>query len=64
METDVLIVGGGLAGSVLAALLSRAGLQVRVLEPRQPPGDAEETGTDPRALAITPASRRVLEAAR
>ena len=62
METDVLIVGGGLAGSVLAALLSRAGLQVRVLEPRQPPGDAEETGTDPRALAITPASRRVLEA--
>jgi 2-octaprenylphenol hydroxylase len=62
VETDVLIAGGGLAGSVLAALLSRAGLRVLILEPRQPPGDAEETGTDPRALAVTPASRCVLEA--
>ncbi|MEJ2761305.1 MAG: NAD(P)-binding protein, partial [Gammaproteobacteria bacterium] len=52
----MLIAGGGLAGSVLAALLSRAGLRVLILEPRQPPGDAEETGTDPRALAVTPAS--------
>lgn len=62
METDVLITGGGLAGSVLAALLSRTGLRVLVLEPRQPPGNTEETSADPRALAVTHASRRVLEA--
>lgn len=62
MDTDVVIAGGGLAGSVLAALLSQAGIPCLVLEPRQPGKPVKPGWTDPRALAITPASRRVLEA--
>ena len=62
MDFEVVIAGGGLAGSVLAALLSRSGIHCLVLEPRQPGQTATPGWTDPRALAITPASRRVLEA--
>ena len=62
VDFEVVIAGGGLAGSVLAALLSRSGIHCLVLEPRQPGQTATPGWTDPRALAITPASRRVLEA--
>ena len=61
-DTDVIIAGGGLVGSTLAALLSRAGLRCLVLDPRQVDSGGR-SGPDPRALAVTPATRRILQAA-
>lgn len=62
MDIDVVIAGGGLAGSVMAALLGQAGIHCLVLEPRRPGQAADSGAADPRALAITPASQRILQA--
>src|SRR5918993_3318351 len=35
-ETDIVIVGGGLAGSTAAAMLGRAGYRVVLVDPRDP----------------------------
>ncbi|MBA3980308.1 MAG: oxygenase [Alcanivorax sp.] len=56
---DVMIVGGGMAGGMLAAALADTGLRVRVLdaapEPAMPEGPAR-----PRVSALTEASQRML----
>jgi 2-octaprenyl-6-methoxyphenol hydroxylase len=59
---DVAIVGGGIAGTTLAAILGDAGLTVALIE-RQPPSALEGTAYDGRTTAITYGSRKVLEAA-
>jgi 2-octaprenyl-6-methoxyphenol hydroxylase len=59
---DVAIVGGGIAGTTLAALLGGAGLSVALIE-RQAPAALEAGSYDGRTTAITFGSRRVLEAA-
>ena len=60
MDTDVLIIGGGMAGGQLAALLADTGLSVRVLdgapEPVAPDGDPEL-----RVSAINEASHWLLQ---
>lgn len=60
-ETDILIVGGGLNGAVLALALAQSGLTVTLADARPAPARAEP-GFDGRAYALAIASRRLLEA--
>ena len=55
---EVLIVGAGPTGLVLALVLTRLGVRVRIIDKTEGPG------TTSRALAITGANARVLSAAR
>lgn len=61
-DADVIIVGGGLTGCTLAGLLAMRGIQCLIVEGRTP--GTGGNGTDPRVLAITPASANILKAAR
>ncbi len=58
-EFDIAIVGGGLVGLSLAALLGRAGVQVAVLEAKEPVLQWPEDSIDLRVYAITRASQRL-----
>ncbi|HSR61846.1 MAG TPA: UbiH/UbiF/VisC/COQ6 family ubiquinone biosynthesis hydroxylase [Gammaproteobacteria bacterium] len=60
-DADVIIVGGGLMGCVMAGLLARENISSIVIEAREQ--STKNTAGDPRALAITPASRHILQAA-
>lgn len=62
IETQVLVIGGGLSGLTLAALLGRAGVDVTVLD-REPPVTQLAAQYDARTTALSAATRRVLEAA-
>ena len=67
-ETDLVIVGAGMVGLTLAALLAESGLRIRILESRDfdPQSALEgeqsqrEMGYDPRVSALTVASQQVL----
>jgi len=65
-EAQVLIVGGGLVGSCLAALLAAAGTyapeQVVLLEPRPPRRPQPGDDVDLRVSAVSRASQRILAA--
>ena len=61
MESDVLIVGGGLNGPALALALAQGGLAVTVVDARPAPARAE-AGFDGRAYALAIASKRLLSA--
>lgn len=61
LDADVIIVGGGLAGCTLAALLAQQGLHCQVLEERDSVAALQRQ--DPRTLAITRASENILRAA-
>ena len=66
-ESDVIIVGAGIAGLSLSASLSRQGLQVVVLEAANSPDapvnvDGGLSGWDRRVSALTPASSALLSA--
>ncbi|MGD8852545.1 MAG: UbiH/UbiF/VisC/COQ6 family ubiquinone biosynthesis hydroxylase [Gammaproteobacteria bacterium] len=58
-EFDAAIVGGGLVGLSLAALLGRAGVSVAVIEPNEPVREWPEESIDLRVYAITRASERL-----
>lgn len=64
---DVLVIGGGPVGACAAALLARAAgatpFRVAVLEPNRPQMPADEASIDPRVVAISRSSERILEAA-
>lgn len=62
MRTDVLIIGGGLAGLTQAAVLGRAGIDVAIID-REPPSTHLNAAYDGRTTAISFASHRVLQAA-
>ena len=62
IETEVLIVGGGMVGLTLACTLAGAGVPVVVLE-RRALADTVEDAFDGRASAIAQGSRQALEAA-
>ena len=64
---DVLIIGGGPVGACLGALLARgaqsAPMRIAVLEPHRPDMPSETAPIDPRVVAISRASERILTAA-
>src|ERR1044072_4244924 len=66
-QTDIVIAGGGLAGSAAAAMLGRAGFGVALIDPHEtyPPDFRAEKidGTQARILARTGLSDAVLRAA-
>jgi len=57
---DVAIVGGGLSGTTMAAILGTAGLRVALIE-RNAPSALEQPAYDGRTTAITFGSRRIME---
>ncbi len=59
---DVLVVGAGPIGGLLAALLARAGLAVAVIEAADP-GEMARPASDGRAIAVALSAQRVLAAA-
>ncbi|CAA7614841.1 2-polyprenyl-6-methoxyphenol hydroxylase [Candidatus Terasakiella magnetica] len=59
---DVLIVGGGPIGGLLATLLAATGLEVAVVE-AAPPEALGRTGSDSRAIAIAYTAQKVMVAA-
>ena len=61
LETDVLIVGGGLVGGALACALAAAGIASAVIE-KDDPATPRTAAFDGRAFATAYAARRVLEA--
>ncbi|MCG8325696.1 MAG: FAD-dependent monooxygenase, partial [Thiotrichales bacterium] len=61
LASDVVIVGGGINGLVMAGLLAAQGCRVALIEARPSQEVADPAATDPRTLAITLASARVLQ---
>ncbi|WP_316976014.1 UbiH/UbiF/VisC/COQ6 family ubiquinone biosynthesis hydroxylase [Shumkonia mesophila] len=61
LETDVLIVGGGLVGGALACALASAGIASAVIE-KDDPANHLTAAFDGRAFATAYATRRMLEA--
>jgi 2-polyprenylphenol 6-hydroxylase len=61
---EVIVVGGGMVGAALAALLGQAGVAVALLDARPEPLAADEVGKGQPAMrvsALTPISQRLLE---
>ncbi|WP_267378253.1 MULTISPECIES: UbiH/UbiF/VisC/COQ6 family ubiquinone biosynthesis hydroxylase [unclassified Sphingomonas] len=61
MDTDVIILGGGLVGATLALALDASGLTATVIDPADP-AVTLAPGFDGRASAVASASGRMLEA--
>jgi len=60
LSTEILLIGGGLAGLSLAAALGDAGVSVAVIEPMAPERMLD-TGFDGRTTAIAAGSQTALE---
>ncbi|MCZ6890197.1 MAG: FAD-dependent oxidoreductase [Gammaproteobacteria bacterium] len=58
---DAAVVGGGLVGTAAALSLAREGRRVALIERQPPKRIAGALGFDPRTVALTPVSRRLLE---
>lgn len=61
VNADVIIIGAGITGLVMAGLLARQHLRVALIDARPALTGDTNMPADPRALAITPASRQLLE---
>ena len=60
-QYDVIVVGGGLAGTSLGLALAGAGLKVALLD-RQDPNSQKDAAFDGRSSALSRASRNILQA--
>jgi 2-octaprenyl-6-methoxyphenol hydroxylase len=60
-NTDILIIGAGLAGLSLAAILGRAGVKVHLVEPFPPPA-LKETKVSGRTVALMDSSLNIIKA--
>ncbi len=58
---DVAVVGGGVVGAAAALGLGQLGFDVRLIEPRRPRPQPGALGVELRTLAVSPASRMLLE---
>lgn len=61
-RSDIIIVGGGVAGLTLAVLLGKIGVQVSLIEPR-PPKPLSQTDISSRTVALMHGSLNILSAA-
>lgn len=61
LDYDVVIVGGGIAGGVMASLISKSDLKIAIVESREL-NPVELDAPDPRVFAITRASEHVFRA--
>ena len=61
-EFDVVVVGAGVVGAALAALLRDSGLRIAVLDAHAPPRFDPRGEWDLRVFALSPASRQLLDA--
>lgn len=61
-DFDVAIVGGGPVGALLACALKDHDLEIALLDARTPPAYDPQAEVDLRVLAVSPASKRMLEA--
>jgi len=61
-KSDILIIGGGVAGLTLAKLLGDQGMNVHLVEPR-PPAPFKDTSASSRTVALMQSSLRILGAA-
>ena len=59
--SEIVVVGAGVVGATSALLLANQGFQVAVVERRVPVPAVGRLGADPRTLAISPGSQRLLE---
>ncbi|MEJ2619881.1 MAG: UbiH/UbiF/VisC/COQ6 family ubiquinone biosynthesis hydroxylase [Candidatus Thiodiazotropha sp.] len=59
--TELLIVGGGMVGSALACAMAEAGIEVTVVDVREPARSWPDEEVDLRVSALTRASQRILE---
>lgn len=56
-QYDVIVVGGGLVGTSLAAALGGSSLQVAIIEPKPEGREWDRRGFDSRVCALTPSTR-------
>jgi 2-polyprenylphenol 6-hydroxylase len=61
LNADVIIVGGGLAGATLAAILGNSGIACIIIEAGSRIDQSKAYAADPRALALTHASRHIFD---
>lgn len=61
LDAEVLIVGAGPVGATLAGLLANQGIQTIIVDSRREVETRQSDMVDPRALAVTHASRRILQ---
>ena len=61
-EFDLLVVGAGVVGAALAVALRDSGLRIAVLDAREPPRFDPDAEWDLRVFALSPASKRLLDA--
>lgn len=59
---DALVIGGGTVGAAAALALACTGREVALVDRKTPADLAEDAPLDPRVVAVSPGSRRLLEA--
>ncbi|HKL51361.1 MAG TPA: FAD-dependent oxidoreductase, partial [Wenzhouxiangellaceae bacterium] len=59
---DALVIGGGTVGAAAALALARTGREVALIDRKQPEERASDAPLDPRVVAVSPGSKRLLEA--
>jgi len=58
---DALVIGGGTVGAAAALALARTGREVALIDRKQPDERPSDAPLDPRVVAVSPGSKRLLE---